>query len=108
MQPTPYRRFQNRALTLADHLAIDRTVLANERTALAYARTALAIAAVGGTCIKFFDATLMRGIGVVFILLSIVIAVIGWRRFRRTKRYLADALDLQTAVMDRPHPLEEQ
>ncbi|MCL4222644.1 MAG: DUF202 domain-containing protein [Phycisphaerales bacterium] len=107
MQPSPYRRFQNRALTLADHLAIDRTVLANERTGLAYARTALAIAVVGGTCIKFFESRPMWVLGICFIATSVVVATVGWRRFRRTRRYLADALDLQTAAADRPHPLQE-
>jgi putative membrane protein len=93
-------------LSLTDHLAIDRTVLANERTALAYGRTVLAMLVIGGTCIKFFDAWYMWAIGAVFIAGSLAVAAFGWHRFRRTQRFLAAALQKQTGEPD--HPLREK
>lgn len=102
----PYSHFSGRDLTLSDHLAIDRTVLANERTALAYGRTVLAMLVVGGTCLKFFDSWYMWTIGGVFIAVSFVVAGVGWRRFNRTRRYLAAALQHHTGAPD--HPLREQ
>ncbi len=105
MEPNPYQRFRDRELSLADFLAIDRTVLANERTALAYGRTVLAMLVVGGTCIKFFESALMRGVGVAFIGAALAVAVIGGVRFWRTRRYLGEALERHTG--ERTHPLRE-
>lgn len=105
MELNYYNRFRGQKLTLNDYLAIDRTVLANERTALAYARTALAMAVVGGSCIKFFEATWIRVLGGAFIVLGALIAARGWRRYRRTQRLLAAALEQQTGA--REHPLDE-
>jgi putative membrane protein len=93
MARDPYAPFLGQGLSLTDHLAIDRTVLANERTALAYGRTVLAMLVVGGTCVKFFDSGLMHAAGVAFITGAAVVAVIGWLRFNRTRRYLAAALE---------------
>jgi putative membrane protein len=41
-------------LILADHLALDRTRLANERTLLAYIRTAFMLVVAGVTALKLF------------------------------------------------------
>jgi putative membrane protein len=41
-------------LILRDHLALDRTRLANERTLLAYVRTAFMLVAAGVTALKLF------------------------------------------------------
>jgi putative membrane protein len=101
----PYQRFQDRELTLNDYLAVDRTVLSNERTALAYGRTILAMIAIGGSCIKFFDLWFMWVVGGLFLAGSLGVAIIGWRRFRRTQRFLAAALERHTGTPD--HPLEE-
>jgi putative membrane protein len=99
----PYENFRDRELTLADYLAIDRTILANERTALAYGRTALAMIIIGGTALKFFAQWYMWAIGAVFIAAAIIVAAIGARRYHRTARYLAVALERQTG--DPGHPL---
>jgi putative membrane protein len=105
MSRNPYIRFRGKELGLADYLAIDRTVLANERSLLAYGRTALAMLAIGGSCIKFFDARWIQMIGVVFIVASVVVAAFGWTRFRRMRHYLSAALQEQTGAAE--HPLEE-
>jgi len=102
MAGAPYDRIGDDDMTLRDHLAIDRTVLANERTALAYGRTALALLIVGGTCFHFFESALMRGVGVLFVGGAIAVAAVGSVRFARTRRYLAAALDRHTAERSRP------
>lgn len=94
MNTPRYHRLKNRELSLTDYLAIDRTVLANERTALAYARTVLALVVVGGTCIKLFDAWYMIAIGAAFLTLALATAILGWRRYHRTRRELNAALAL--------------
>lgn len=94
MDTPRYHRLKNRELSLTDYLAIDRTVLANERTALAFARTVLALVVVGGTCIKLFDAWYMLAIGAAFLALAVITAVMGWRRYHRTRRQLNAALEL--------------
>jgi len=49
MNGTLYQRFINSRLSLTDHLATARSILANERTFLAYQRTALTELAVAAT-----------------------------------------------------------
>jgi putative membrane protein len=102
----PYEQFRHRELTLNDHLAIDRTVLANERTILAYARTALAMLIIGGSAIKFFDSAWMLLVGVPFIIAGIAVMAWGWSRYRRTQRVLHAALAERTGSTE--HPLEDQ
>lgn len=101
----PYERFRERELTLTDYLAIDRTILANERTGLAYARAALAMIIIGGTAVKFFTEWYMWAVGGVFLIGSILVGVVGARRYLRTARHLAAALERQTG--DPGHPLRE-
>lgn len=72
-------------LILRDHLAADRTILANERTFLAYIRTALTLFVAGLSFVhlKIFDSHIVEVIGVAFILLGIVTFFIGLVRYRR-------------------------
>jgi len=102
----PYAKFAQRDLSLNDHLAIDRTVLANERTLLAYGRTSLAMLIIGGSAIKFFDSITMAVIGVPFIIGGIVVILWGWMRYHRTQRFLSVALEHRTGSPD--HPLTRQ
>ncbi|GIK19803.1 MAG: DUF202 domain-containing protein [Leptolyngbya sp. PLA2] len=106
MTRNPYDFFRGRELTLNDHLAIDRTVLSNERTLLAYGRTALAMLIIGGSCIKFFDSVWMQALGVPFVAGGVVVMGWGWRRYERTRRFLAAALQHQTGSPE--HPLKEK
>jgi len=96
VETNPYDRFRGKDLTLSDLLAIDRTILANERTALAYGRTFLAMVIIGGSLIKFFDTWIMWVLGAAFLAGSVVLIGNGWRRFRRTQRFLAVALERRT------------
>jgi len=77
----PYERFDPEKLILRDELAVDRTRLANERTFLAYARTCLALAAVAGTCLKFFpESTLMISVGIIMFVIAVVSFLLGGYR----------------------------
>jgi len=57
-------QYDNGQLPLSDHLAIDRTVLANGRTFLAYVRTALALFIIGITFTHFLEPWYFPIIGV--------------------------------------------
>jgi putative membrane protein len=92
----PYLRFRGQSLSLNDYLAIDRTVLANERTLLSYMRTALTMLVIGGTCVKFFDSIWIEIVGVVFLLASLAVFIIGWRRYLRMRTWVGAALDQRT------------
>lgn len=105
MAHNPYSRFRGAKLSLNDYLAIDRTVLANERTGLSFARTALAMIVIGGSCIKLFESWWVRAIGGAFLAGSVLVAIYGWRRYRRTQRFLAVALEERTGAPE--HPLKE-
>ena len=74
-------------LILRDHLALDRTRLANERTLLAYLRTALMLIVAGATAAKFVGETHSVIIaGWLFIALGVVVAVLGTWRFLTMRR----------------------
>jgi putative membrane protein len=102
MYPNPYQRFRDQTLSLNDYLAIDRTVLANERTLLAYGRTALALAVVGASGLKLFTEMWIRLASMALIVLGVMIALRGWRRYRYTKRLLATALEHETGTPGHP------
>ena len=94
----PYGRFAAEHLILRDHLALDRTVLANERTLLAYWRTALTLVIAGLTFVHFLSGSLLGVIGWLFIPAGLLPAALGWLRYRRLRRLLAHL----TAAADEP------
>jgi len=74
-------------LILRDHLALDRTRLANERTLLAYMRTALMLLVAGASAVKFVGKSQDVIItGWVFMVLAFVVAVLGTWRFLAMRR----------------------
>ena len=74
-------------LILRDHLALDRTRLANERTLLAYLRTALMLMVAGGTAVKFINEShAVIVTGWLFIVLGAVVGLIGAWRFIAMQR----------------------
>jgi putative membrane protein len=83
MMETPYENIPREQLSLADRLAIDRTLLANERTLLAWERSALALLIVGITFVHFFSTGVLLYIGIVFIPSGFVVAGLGFKRYRR-------------------------
>lgn len=69
-------------MILRDHLAYDRTVLANERTLLAYARTAIGILAGGAALIEVFvGVEYLRILGVILLVVGVLVLALGIWRF---------------------------
>ncbi|MCB1876996.1 MAG: DUF202 domain-containing protein [Chromatiales bacterium] len=91
----PEKPYAGRAqqLILRDALAIDRTRLANERTLLAWLRTALMALVSGITLLKLFEGQIvMEVLGSLLIPLALLTAVMGGRRYLRTREHIeADA-----------------
>jgi len=84
-----YSRFCREELILRDHLAAERTVLANERTALAYLRTMLTFLIGGVTFIQFFESSVVKLLGWVFLPAALIVGVSGLVKYVRVKRQLA-------------------
>ncbi|MGC9779924.1 MAG: DUF202 domain-containing protein [Candidatus Heimdallarchaeota archaeon] len=79
------------SMIMRDHLAADRTALANERTLLSYIRTALALVAGGFGLIKFVEEQAFIILGWILVPIGVAILVFGAYRFvifRRTIRKL--------------------
>ena len=88
----PYSKINPDDMILRDHLAYDRTVLANERTLLSYLRTAIALLAAGGTLVKIFpDEADIVGIGLCLLVLGGLTALIGIWRFMAIKQKISVA-----------------
>ena len=93
-------------LSLSDHLARERTMLANERTLLAYLRSSFALLAAGGTLLKLFpeDYTL-QATGGALIVLAAATSLLGFWRFAtvmgRLKLAAEDPSDVSDELMRR-------
>ena len=84
-KPTPYTGLEDQ-LILRDHLAADRTILANERTFLAYIRTALTLFVAGLSFVhlkEIFSSYIVEVIGIIFIMLGIATFFVGLVRYKR-------------------------
>ncbi|MCP3967555.1 MAG: DUF202 domain-containing protein [Lentisphaerae bacterium] len=75
-------------MIVRDHLALDRTILANERTFLAYLRTAVGFAAGGITLLKVFDSFWWQLSGWTAVGASLFIIILGIIRANKMKRIL--------------------
>ncbi len=80
------RPLQVDQLTMRDHLAIDRTRLANERTLLSFIRTALYFSIMGITVIKLEFLQAISWTSLPFFVLSGILFIIGIIMYSRTKR----------------------
>ena len=81
----PYTELEDQ-LILRDHLAADRTILANERTFLAYIRTALTLFVVGLSFVHldvFKSHRIVVVVGSIFILLGIATFFVGLFKYKR-------------------------
>ena len=86
----PYSKINPDEMILRDHLAYDRTVLANERTLLSYLRTAIALLAAGGTLVKIFPQEAgMVILGSVLLALGALTVTAGIWRFMAIKQKIS-------------------
>lgn len=83
-------------LILRDHLAIDRTILANERTFLSYARAALTLFVAGVTFLQFFESAWLSIVGWAFVPAGAATFVAGLVRYRSMKSAI-ERVDRATA-----------
>jgi inner membrane protein YidH len=84
MSGHPYSAFSGddkQEMILRDHLAVDRTIMANETSFLAYIRTALTLAVAGVTLLKLFGDVYTSIIGWVFLGLSALLFINGAIRY---------------------------
>jgi len=98
------RPFSNRdKLILRDHLALERTRLANERTFMAYVRSALYLV-IGGLALLHLEGHgELEWLGVVSLVLAAAFAIIGLLRFHKLKRQLNSYyLPLEQEAVDDP------
>ncbi|HDH12282.1 MAG TPA: DUF202 domain-containing protein [Nitrospirae bacterium] len=75
---------------LRDHLAAQRTMLANERTYLAYIRTSLTLFVAGVSFIKFFGNMVYAIIGWLLIPLGILVLIKGIISYVKMKQVIAE------------------
>ncbi|MBN2805072.1 MAG: DUF202 domain-containing protein [Prolixibacteraceae bacterium] len=92
--------YQNKEqIILRDYLALERTKLANERTLFAYIRTSLYLILAGVTLIQLRELGSLQWIGIVSLIISIIILLIGVLRYvklkQQLKNYYQQDLDLQ-------------
>lgn len=84
------RPFSNRdKLILRDHLALERTRLANERTFMAYIRSALYLLVGGLALMQVEGHGDLAGVGWFSLVLAVAFLLIGAIRFYSLKRQLA-------------------
>lgn len=85
-----YKNANSSEMILRDHLAYDRTVLANERTLLAYMRTAIMLLVTGGTLLRLFTKSYTTIIlSAIFFVLCLIVGFIGLKKFLKTKTNLS-------------------
>ncbi len=75
-------------IILRDHLAMERTKLANERTLLSYIRTSLYLILGGIAFLGMDNLVEIRNLGYFSFVLSILILIVGIARFRQLKKHL--------------------
>lgn len=88
MENTNYYSEYKDDIILRDILAIDRTILANERTFLSYVRAFLNFIIGGISLIKLFNSNSIKLLGIISILLSFILLIIGFRRYLNIKKDL--------------------
>jgi len=91
-------------IILRDHLAMERTKLANERTLLSYTRTSLYLVLGGIAFLGMKDLEEIKGLGYFSLSLSIVVLVIGILRFHQLKKHLKKMYEpVQSSITNGAH-----
>jgi putative membrane protein len=81
-------------IILRDHLALERTKLANERTLLSYIRTSLYLLLGGLAFLGMKDLERIKNLGYFSLALSIILLIIGILRFYQLKKHLQKMYDI--------------
>lgn len=100
-EPTPYKGVEDQ-LILRDHLAADRTILANERTFLSYIRTALTLFVTGLAFVHLtdiFSSYIVEVLGVIFILFGIATFFVGLFRYKRMQKLIRKLKQQESKVL---------
>jgi putative membrane protein len=77
-------------IILRDFLALERTKLANERTLFAYIRTSLYLILAGIAFIQLKDFQSIKYLGIISLLLSVVLLIVGIWRYHRLNLQLKE------------------
>ncbi len=81
--------YQNKEdIILRDHLAMERTKLANERTLLSYLRTSLYLLLGGTAILGLKDFKDLKFLGYIALSLSVLLVIIGVIRFLQLRKHL--------------------
>lgn len=96
-------------MILRDHLAFDRTILANERTGLAYVRTVLVALASGFTLMKLFpDDQMLLILAYFSIATALATMIFGIRGHIKFQRKIAAVYQPATTITPRKVPSEDK
>lgn len=90
---TVHHTHTHKTFILRDHLAASRTIMASERTLLSYIRTSLTMIVVGVSLMKFFDSTIIRIAGWMFVPSGVGIFIIGFTRHKYIKNLILKSED---------------
>lgn len=75
-------------IILRDHLAMERTKLANERTLLSYIRTTLYLILGGIAFLGMEDLAELKGLGYFSLTISAIVFIVGISRYLQLKKHL--------------------
>lgn len=78
----------NKDLILREHLAIERTKLANETTLLSYIRTGLYFIVAGSTLGHLINTVFWRISGIPLMLIGLAIMILGFIRYKKVARLI--------------------
>jgi putative membrane protein len=99
--------YQNKEeIILRDHLAMERTKLANERTLLSYLRTSLYLFLGGLALLEMTDVEKMRTLGFVSIFLSIIFLLTGIFRYNQLKKHMKYLYKPLNTKKEEPNEIE--
>lgn len=78
----------DKELILRDHLAIERTKLANERTLFSYIRTSLYLLTAGIGILQFDSISRLYWLAWICMVAGVILFFLGFYRFGKMSRYL--------------------
>lgn len=88
MSKTTDKFMDDKELILRDHLALERTRLANERTLFAYIRTSLYLLTAGIGILQIQSISRLDGLAWVCIISGIILFFLGFVRFWQMRKHL--------------------